>query len=54
MIFLTRYDRTHCGPDIEADSWEEAEAKARELGVVVDGPLVATCPLYSLPCEIEQ
>jgi hypothetical protein len=51
MIFLTEDEHGHAGPDIEADTWEEAEAEVErirqmwnafaEADLVVAGELVA-------------
>ena len=43
MIFTTYYyinDKKHEGKRIIAFSWTEAEAKAKELGLTVDGILI--------------
>ena len=42
MIFITEREsegRKFSGPDIEADSWAEAETKAQEIGFRVIGEL---------------
>ena len=42
MIYITERefeDRKFAGPDIEADSWAEAETKAQEIGFRVIGKL---------------
>lgn len=42
MTFITEREfegRKFAGPDVEADSWAEAEAKAQEIGFSVIGEL---------------
>lgn len=42
MIFITERDfegQKFSGPDIEADTWAEAETKAQEIGFKVTGEL---------------
>jgi hypothetical protein len=41
-IYITEREfegRKFAGPDVEADSWAEAEAKAQEIGFKVTGEL---------------
>ena len=52
--YLTSYfkdnGKKRCGPDIEADSWAEAEEIARQIepGLVVIGKLAESIPVTGL------
>ena len=42
-VFVTEYPR-RAGPDIEAETWEEAQEKATDIGVRVVGILDSRYP----------